>query len=52
MHNVVVMKVCHSIQHLTDDLGGIFLSEFSVLADAIKQLSSGSKLGDDVVFVL
>lgn len=52
MDNVVIVQVADGIEHLADDLGGVFLGEFSVLADTIKQLSSGSKLGNDVVFVL
>jgi hypothetical protein len=52
MDDVVVVQVADGIEYLADNLGGILLGKFSVFTDTIKQLSSGSKLGNDVVFVL
>jgi hypothetical protein len=52
MDDVVVVQVADGIEYLADNLGGILLGEFAVFTDTIKQLSSGSKLGNDVVFVL
>lgn len=52
MHNVIFVKVGYCVQDLANDLCGILLGEFSVLANAVKELSTGGKLRDDIVLVL
>ena len=46
------MQVVDRFKYLFDCLRGVFLRELPVFADAIKQLSTGSQLSDNVVFVL
>lgn len=52
MNYVVLVQVVDSAQNLLDGLRGILFSELSLLANPVKQLSSGGQLGDDVVLVL
>lgn len=52
VNDVVVVQVVDSIEDLADRLGGVFLCELSLLANAVEQLAAGSQLGHDVVFVL
>ena len=52
MYDIIVMKVVNSFEDLTNGLGCIQFGEFAVFADPIEQLSAGSELRDDVVFVL
>ena len=52
MDYVIIMEIINRFKNLLDCLRGVFLRELAVFADAIKQLSTGSQLGDNVVFVL
>ena len=52
MNYVVIMEVVDRFKNLFDCLRGVFLRELAVFTDAIKQLSTGSQLSDNVVFVL
>lgn len=49
---VVLVEVVDCIEHLSDRLGSVFLSELALFANAVEELSSGCKLGYDVVLVL
>lgn len=46
------MEVVDGTEHLPNRLRGILLREFAVLADPVKELSTGGQLGDNVIFVL
>jgi hypothetical protein len=50
--NVVVVQVVNSGENLLDRLRGIFLSEPALLANSVKELSTGGELGDNVELVL
>ncbi len=52
MYHIVLVQVVHGPENLLDRLRGVLLREFALLADPVEQLSTGGKLGDDVVFVL
>lgn len=52
MNDLVSVEEVDCKKDLLDGLGGIFLSELSLLADTIKELSTGSKLRDNVKLVL
>lgn len=48
----MLMKVIYSTQNFTDDTRCIFLGELPILANPIKQLTTSSQLGNNIVFVL
>lgn len=50
--NVAFMEVVDGTEHLPNRLRGILLREFAVLADPVKEFSTGGQLGDNVIFVL
>jgi hypothetical protein len=50
--NIVLVEVVDSIEYLSDCLGSVLLSELSLLANAVEQLSTSRQLGHDVVLVL
>ena len=52
MNYIVVMKVVHSFQDLFDCLRCIFFCKFAIFADTVEELSTGSQLGNNVVFIL
>lgn len=52
MDNVTVVQVVNGIKYLANCLRCILLCELSVVANAIKQLSAGCQLSDDIEFVL
>lgn len=52
MDNVSLVKVVHRTQDLFDGLRGILFGKLSILADAIKQFSTGGQLRHNVIFVL
>lgn len=52
VHNIVLVQIVNSIKYLSNRLGCVLLCELSALADLVKQLPAGSKLSDDVIFVL
>jgi hypothetical protein len=52
VHHIVLVEVVHGFKYLSNCLGGVFLRELALFANAIEQFSSGGEFGDDVVFVL
>lgn len=50
--NIVLVEIVDGVEDLADGLSGILLGEPALLANTVEQLSSGSELGDNVVFVL
>jgi hypothetical protein len=52
MHNVLPMQVIDCVKHLAYRFGGILLRELSLFADPIEQFAAGSKLGNDIPFIL
>ena len=52
MDNVALVEVVHRFKDLFDGLRCIFLCEFSLVADAIEELSTRSQLRNNVVLVL
>lgn len=52
VHDVVVVQVIHSFQHLSNGLRGILLCESSLLANAIEEFSSSRQLCYNVIFIL
>jgi hypothetical protein len=52
MNDVLVMEIVHGFKNLFNCLRGIPLGELALVANAIKQLPSCSKLGDDIELVL
>lgn len=50
--DVVLVEVIDRLEHLSNCLGSVFLSELSLLANAVKQLSTSRQLGNNVVLVL
>ncbi len=52
MDTVVLVKIVHRIENLTDRFRGILLSELALFTNAIEKLSSSRQLSHNVVFVL
>ena len=52
MDNIVVVEIIHSFKDLPYCLGSVFLRKLSVFAYSVKELSTGSQLRNDIVFVL
>jgi hypothetical protein len=52
MHDIMLVQVVDGLKDLLDGLRSVFLSELAPLAYTVKQLSTGSKLSDNVIFVL
>lgn len=52
MNNVPLMQITDCIQNLPDSLGSVLFSEFSILANAIKEFSTSCEFCDDIVLVL
>lgn len=52
MNDILAVKIVDRTKHLFDCLGCIFLCEFALLADTVKQLASCRQFRDNVVFVL
>lgn len=52
MDDIIVVEIVNRFKHLLDCLRGVLFRKFSVLADAVKKLSTSRKLGHDVIFVL
>ena len=52
MNYVVIVEIVNRFENLFDCLRSVFFRELAVFTDAIKQLSTGSQLSDDVVFIL
>lgn len=50
--DVAFVKIVNCFEDLLDGLGGIFLRELALVANAVEQLSTRSKLGHNVEFVL
>ncbi len=46
------MEVVDGAEYLLDGLGGVFLGELALLADAVEQLAARGQLRDYVEFVL
>lgn len=42
MDNILLMEIVDCLENLSDRLGSIFLCEFSLLANAVEQLSTCS----------
>ena len=40
MYDIVVMEVVHSLQDLSNCVGGVFLSELAVFTNAVEQFST------------
>ena len=47
-----VVEVMDGFEYLSNGPNGIPLSELALLADAVKELATGSQLGDDIELVL
>ena len=52
MHNVPLMQIIHCVKHLANSLCGILFGKLALLANAIEELSTSGKLGDDIPFIL
>lgn len=52
MNDVLIMEIVHCFKNLFYRLRGILLSELALVANAIKQLPAGRKLGDEIKLVL
>lgn len=50
--NLVGVEEIDGIKDLLDSLGGILLSELALLANSVKELTTGGELGYDVELVL
>lgn len=52
MNNIPLMQIPNRIQDLLDSLRSILFRKLSILANAIKQFSSGREFGHNVIFIL
>lgn len=52
MDDIVLVKVIDGVENLANCLSGVLFRELSLLADPVKQLSTGGQLSDNVVLVL
>lgn len=50
--NLVGVEEVDGVKDLLDSLGGILLSELALLANPVKELTTGGELGYDVELVL
>lgn len=52
MDNIPLMQIPNRIQDLIDRLRGILFRKLSILANAIKQFSSGREFRHNIIFIL